>query len=342
MKILVTGGAGFIGSNYCRQVLENHPEDEVVVLDALTYAGNLSTLEDLQSNPRFRFYHGRIEDRELVMRILQKEKIDAVVNFAAETHNDRSLLGAERFLVSNVIGVYVLLECVRRLKVSRMVHVSTDEVYGSVEQGEAGEDAPLKPNTPYSASKAAADLLCRAHFVSYGTPVIITRGGNTYGPYQYPEKLISFFTVRLILGKKVPLYGEGQQIREWIHVRDHCTAIDLVLRAGVPGEVYNISSNDERPNREVTQRLLALTGRGEEYLKFIPDPRGLAHDFRYSMSSEKIRKMGWAPRVPFEEGLEETVRWYQSHERWWREILAKQEYRDFLEAFYQPWLGEDL
>ncbi len=342
MKILVTGGAGFIGSHYCRYVLARHPEDEVVVLDALTYAGNLSTLDDLQGNPRFRFYYGRIEDSELVMRLLEEERIDAVVNFAAETHNDRSLLGAERFLISNVVGVYVLLECVRRLKISRMVHISTDEVYGSVEKGEVGEEAPLKPNTPYSASKASADLLCRAHFVSYGTPVLITRGGNTYGPFQYPEKLISFFTVRLIMGKKVPLYGDGNQIREWIHVQDHCAGVDLVLRAGVPGEVYNISSNDERTNKEVVQKLLALTGRGEELVKPIPDPRGLAHDFRYSMSSRKIRAMGWSPRVVFEEGLEETVRWYQNNEKWWREILEKPEYQEFLASFYGRWLGEDL
>lgn len=342
MKILVTGGAGFIGSHYCRYALANYPEEEVVVLDALTYAGNISTIEDLMGNPRFRFYHGRIEDREMLMRLLREERVDAIVNFAAETHNDRSLLKAEGFLISNVVGVYVLLECVRRLGISRLVHVSTDEVYGSVLQGHADEEAPLRPNTPYAASKAAADLLCRAHFVSYGTPVIITRGGNTYGPYQYPEKLISFFTVRLIMGKKVPLYGDGSQVREWIHVWDHCAGIDLALRSGIPGEVYNISSNDEWANKEVVEKLLSLTGRGEEYVKPIPDPRGQAHDFRYSMSSAKIRGMGWAPCVPFVKGLEETVCWYQNNEKWWRKILSDPEYKEFIQAFYGHWLGEDL
>jgi len=342
MRLLVAGGAGFIGSNYCRFVLREHPDDEIVILDALTYAGRRSTVEDVLSSGRAKFEHGRIEDRTLVPSLLKKGRIDAIVNFAAETHNDRSLLGAEEFLATNVLGVQALLDACLEVGVQRMLHVSTDEVYGSIGSGKWTEESPLMPNTPYSASKAAGDLLCRAAFVTSRTPVIITRGGNTYGPYQYPEKLIPFFCTRLLMGKKAPLYGEGAQVREWIHVDDHCAAIDVALREGTPGEVYNIADANERQNREVAAALLAALGADESLIKRIPDPRKGAHDQRYSMDSSKIRALGWSPRVPFEQGLVETAKWYREREDWWREIVESQEYRTFISRFYGAALGEDL
>ncbi|MBA3727045.1 MAG: dTDP-glucose 4,6-dehydratase [Armatimonadetes bacterium] len=342
MNILVTGGAGFIGSNLCRLLLEEHPEDQVSVLDALTYAGNLSTIEDLETNERFRFHQGRIEDGAAVRRVLKDDHIEALINCAAETHNDRSLLEAGDFLATNVMGVYELLEVVREMKIPKLVHVSTDEVYGSTATGAFTEESPLKPNTPYSASKAAGDLLCRAYFVSYETPVVVTRGGNTYGPYQYPEKLISFFATRLVEDKKVPVYGEGEQVREWIHVRDHASGIDAALRKGESGQIYNVSDKNERVNKEIVQILLARLGKGDELVKKIPDPRKGAHDMRYSMASEKLRSLGWAPQVPFEEGLGDAIDWYAHHQNWWRPIVAKPEFQAFIKRFYGPGLGEDL
>ncbi len=342
MNLLVCGGAGFIGSNYCRYVLRTVPEDRIVILDALTYAGHRSTIEDVLSTGRAEFVHGRIEDRDRVRQILTEHRIDAIVNFAAETHNDRSLLGAEEFLRTNVLGVQSLLDACLDSGVQRMVQVSTDEVYGSIGSGKWTEESPLLPNTPYSASKAAGDLLCRAAFITYGTPVLVTRGGNTYGPYQYPEKLIPFFCTRLLTGKKAPLYGEGEQVREWIHVDDHCAAIDTVLRKGVPGEVYNISDVNERQNREVAAKILEALGMDESRIKRIPDPRKGAHDQRYSMDSSKVRALGWEPQVPFEEGLRQTVNWYRENERWWRPIVESEPYRRFVERFYGPVLGEDL
>lgn len=342
MNLLVTGGAGFIGSNYCRYVLQNHPEDRVSVLDALTYAGSLTTIRDLEENEKFRFHQGRIEDSELVDRILREDGIEAIINFAAETHNDRSLMEAGDFLRTNVFGVHVLLLAARKHKLHRMVHVSTDEVYGSIESGEFTEDSPLRPNTPYSASKAAADLQCRAHFVSYSTPVTITRGGNTYGPYQYPEKLISFFCARLMDNKKVPVYGEGNEIREWIHVMDHAAGIDVALRKGEVGEVYNIGDKNERRNIEVVEVLLDELGKPRDLVKHIPDPREGAHDKRYSMNTDKIKALGWKAEMQFEESLRDTVRWYVDNEHWWRPITQKLEYQAFIKAFYGRGLGEDL
>jgi dTDP-glucose 4,6-dehydratase len=342
MNILVTGGAGFIGSSLCRLLLEKYPEDRVSVLDALTYAGNLSTVEDLEPNERFRFHQGRIEDHDAVRRIIRDDHIEAIIDCAAETHNDRSLLEAGDFLKTNVFGVHNLLEAVREMRVPRIVHVSTDEVYGSTATGTFTEESPLSPNTPYSASKASGDLLCRAAFVAYQTPVLVTRGGNTYGPYQYPEKLISFFATRLIDDKKVPVYGEGKQVREWIHVLDHASGIDAALRKGEPGQVYNISDTNERENVEIVRILLDRLGKGEELVKYIADPRGGAHDVRYSMSSEKLRGLGWKPVVPFEQGIAETIDWYAHRQNWWRPIAQKPEFQAFIKRFYGPGLEEDL
>lgn len=340
MKLLVTGGAGFIGSHFVRLALKKLPEAKVVVLDALTYAGNLTTLGDVWEH--IRFYPGKIQDPSVVEGVIKAENISHVVNFAAESHNDRSILHAGSFIQTDVLGVYTLLEAVRAFKLEKLVHVSTDEVYGSIDEGEFTEASPLQPNTPYSASKAGGDLQVRAYVKAFGTPAVITRGGNTYGAYQYPEKLISFFTVRLIDGKKVPLYGEGDQVREWIHAEDHASGVLAALLVGKNGETYNVGDINERKNREVVEVLLRETGRDASLVKRIPDPRGGAHDQRYSMKAEKLKKLGWKPQVEFESGLKSTVRWYKENEWWWRPITERPDYRDFIERYYGPTLGADL
>lgn len=342
MVLLVAGGAGFIGSHFVRLMLSRDPQARVVVLDALTYAGNLANLADVWQNSRFRFVPGRIQDPTVVRGVIEAEGITHLVNFAAESHNDRSLLESGSFIQTDVYGVHVLLEAVRDLRLQRFVHVSTDEVYGSIGTGAFTEQSPLEPNTPYSASKAGGDLQCRVHHIAFGTPVIVTRGANTYGPYQYPEKLIPFFAVRLLEGKKVPLYGDGQHVRSWLHVEDHTSGIAAVLEAGLPGEIYNIAADVELPNREVVDRLLRTTGRDESLVKPIPDPRGAAHDRRYAMTCEPLRSLGWRARRAFDEGLEATVAWYRSREDWWRPILDRADYREFIARFYGPSLGEDL
>lgn len=342
MNLLVAGGAGFIGSHFARMALEKWTDARVIVFDALTYAGNLDNLKDLWAHPRFAFHAGKVQDCAAVEGTIRAEGITHVVNFAAESHNDRSLLDPGAFIQTDVFGVFVLLEAVRRHGVERLVHVSTDEVYGSIDDGQFTEQSPLEPNTPYSASKAGGDLLCRAFRVSFDAPVIVTRGGNTYGPYQYPEKLIPFFVTRLIEGKKVPLYGDGNQVRQWIHARDHAAGVMAALEHGELGEVYNVADSNERSNREVVRVLLEGTGRGEELVKPIPDPRGAAHDKRYSMDGQKLRALGWRPEMPFEESLRETVRWYLANEGWWRPIAEDPKYREFVRQYYGPSLGDDL
>jgi dTDP-glucose 4,6-dehydratase len=342
MNLLVTGGAGFIGSNFVRLALSNLPDTRVVVLDALTYAGNLSTLADVWSNDRFSFYPGKIQDPTVVEGIIQAEEITHIVNFAAESHNDRSLLEAGSFILTDVLGVYVLLEATRKYKLQKMVHVSTDEVYGSIGQGHFTESSPVEPNTPYSASKAGGDLQIRAHIKAFGTPATITRGGNTYGPYQFPEKLIPFFVTRLIDGKKVPLYGDGDQVREWIYTLDHASGVMAALLKGEPGGIYNIGDVNERANRDVVKILLEETGRDDSLVKRIPDPRKGAHDTRYSMTTDRAAGLGWKPTHPFEKSLRETVRWYIERQDWWRPLIATDDFKDFVGRFYGPSLGEDL
>jgi len=278
----------------------------------------------------------------LVDKIISHRKIDAIIDTAAETHNDRSLLSATAFLDTNVQGVYTLLEATREHGLHRLLHVSTDEVYGSITEGEFTEDSPLEPNTPYSASKAAGDLLCRAHFVSYKTPVVITRGGNTYGPNQYPEKLISLSLVRLLQGRKIPMYGEGAQRREWIHAQDHAQGVLVAFEKGADGEVYNISDENERENRWVVSRILERLELSEDFVKRIPDPREGAHDFRYSMTSAKLRSLGWEPTVPFEKGLDETIDWYRDNKEWWIPTVAEPGYQAFMQRFYGKALGDEL
>jgi len=340
MRLLVTGAAGFIGSNFVRLVLERAPTTEIVVFDALRYSGNLSTMADFAG--RVKFVKGEIQNARLVGETLVNEKITHMVNFAAESHNDRSLLDNSSFVQTNTFGVQVLLEAARTHRLERMLQVSTDEVYGSIADGEFTETSPLEPNTPYSAAKAGGDLLCRAHWVSFKTPVIVTRGGNTFGPYHYPEKLIPFFVVRMLQNKKVPLYGEGTQVREWIHVQDHAAGIWTALTLGEPGQVYNIGDTNERENRAVVDLLLEELGKEESLVNKIPDPRKGAHDQRYSMNSSKSQNLGWKPEMQFEESLRATVRWFRDNEAWWRPIVEDDGYKSFIAKFYGPGLGEDL
>jgi len=344
--ILVTGGAGFIGSNYCRYVLEKHPDYRVIVLDALTYAGNLSTIADMQfaseTADRFRFYPGKIQDETVVNGVIEAEHIDYIVNFAAESHNDRSILEPGSFIQTDVYGVFTLLDATRRHKIARMLHVSTDEVYGTIDEGQFTERSPLEPNTPYSASKAGGEMQVRAHRVTYGTPAIITRCGNNFGPFQYPEKLIPFFVTRLIDDKKVPIYGSGQQVRDWVYVMDHCAGIDHALHYGTDGEAYNVGSEGECTNIEITRRLLELLGKPDSLIKFIEDPRGGAHDKRYSVDASKLRGLGWQPSYEFTKVLETTVQWYVENQAWWRDIIRTDDYQAFTKRFYGSYLGSDL
>lgn len=343
LKLLVTGGAGFIGSNFIRYSLQAHPDWEIVNLDRLTYAGNLANLEDVANAPRHKFVKGDIADREFVDRLFAEEKFDAVVNFAAESHVDRSILDASPFIETNVKGTQVLLEAARRYRVERFVQISTDEVYGSLgEEATFTEESPLLPNSPYAASKAAADLLCRAYHRAYGVPVIITRSSNNYGPYQFPEKLIPLMIRNALLGKELPVYGAGKQVRDWLYVEDNCRAIDLVLQKGKVGEIYNIGGGCEKRNIEVVKLICNYvaqeTGRDMDSLKklitFVPDPRGAAHDFRYALDCTKIKaELGWTPSTGFEEGLKATVVWY-IHNQEWVESVITGEYQAYYERMY--------
>ena len=329
MKLLVTGGAGFIGSNFIRHLLAAHPGDRVVNLDKLTYAGNPANLADVADDPRYTFVHGDIGDADLVREVARG--VDAVVNLAAESHVDRSLLEPDAFLRTDVFGVFTLLEAVRELRIPRLVHVSTDEVYGSVARGAADEAAPLRPTNPYSASKAAADLLAGAYVRTFGVPVLITRSSNNFGPYQYPEKVIPLFITNALENRPLPLYGDGRNVRDWLYVVDNCEAIDLVLRRGSDGEIYNIGGGNEVENIVLTREILRLTGRSESLIRPVVDRPG--HDRRYSLDSEKVRRLGWAPRHGFADALAETVRWYREHEPWWRPLKSG-EFRAYYERQY--------
>ncbi|MFM9106591.1 MAG: dTDP-glucose 4,6-dehydratase [Chloroflexota bacterium] len=332
MHILVTGGAGFIGSAYVRQVLANHPGDTVTVLDALTYAGNLANLADLSTDPRLSFVQGNIADPAIVDALAGKA--DAIVNFAAETHVDRSLLAPEEFARANVIGVMTLLDAARKHG-RRMLQVSTDEVYGDVEPGHASvETDPLLPRSPYAAAKAGGELMCRAYFVSYGVDVVTTRGCNTIGPRQYPEKLVPLFVTNALADLPLPVYGDGQQIRDWLHAEDHASAIDLVLRTGEAGEAYNVGAGEQRPNIEVVRGILARLGKPESLIRYVPDRPG--HDRRYSLSPARIeRELGWTRARTFEQTLDDTVDWYVQHPAWWQAIREQDErFRSYYDQQY--------
>jgi dTDP-glucose 4,6-dehydratase len=320
MKILVTGGAGFIGSHYVRSLLDGHypgfGHAQVTVLDKLTYAGNRANLEPVAASRGFTFIRGDICDAALLAAILPGH--DAVVNFAAESHVDRSIAGAAEFVSANVMGVQVLLQACLDADVARFVQVSTDEVYGSVDHGSWKEDTPLAPNSPYAAAKAGGDLLARAYARTHGLNVSITRCCNNYGPYQHPEKVIPLFVTNLLDGLKVPLYGDGQNVRDWVHVDDHCRGIHLVLERGEPGGIYHINGDAELTNTALTRALLECCGADWEMVAHVEDRKG--HDRRYSLDDSLLRSMGFAPRIPFSQGLADTVRWYQQNRSWWEPV----------------------
>lgn len=334
MNILVTGGAGFIGANHVRWLLAN-TGDRVINLDALTYAGNLENLAGLEDHPRYRFVRGDIGDRELVRSLLAGESVEAIVNFAAESHVDRSLDAPRLFLETNVLGTQTLLAAAREAGVARFLQVSTDEVYGSLgAEGRFTEATPLAPNSPYAASKAAADLICRAYHHTFGFPVVITRCSNNYGPYQFPEKLIPLMIANALEGRPLPVYGDGLNVRDWLFVADHCAALDLVLRGGRPGEVYNVGGDNELPNLELVRTLLRLLDRPESLISFVADRPG--HDRRYAIDAAKIRReLGWAPAHRFADGLAATVRWYLDNRAWWEKIRSGA-YRDYYATLYGP------
>lgn len=322
MKLLVTGGAGFIGSCFIRHVLAKHKDYEIINLDKLTYAGNIENLDDIKNDPRYQFIKGDIVDKKLAMELTSS--VDVVVNFAAESHVDRSIEGPEVFIETNVKGTLNLLQASLKNKVKRYLQVSTDEVYGTL--GKTGyfyETTPLAPNSPYSASKASADMLVRAYFETYKMPNLITRCSNNYGPYQYPEKLIPFFITKLLKGEKVPVYGDGLNVRDWLYVYDHCEAIDTVLNKGKEGEVYNIGGHNEKTNMEITRLILDAMGKDESSIEYVQDRLG--HDRRYAIANDKIQsELGWEPSIKFEDGIKLTIEWYLNNQEWIQNILDKQ------------------
>ena len=358
-RLLITGGAGFIGSNFVHHWCEHYKSDRVVVLDALTYAGNRSTLKELEGLENFRFVQGDICDRALVDNLLEEEAIDTVAHFAAESHVDRSILGPDAFVRTNVVGTFTLLESFRnhwdrrggknsdseagRGSVFRFLHVSTDEVYGTLgpDDHPFTETTPYAPNSPYSASKAGSDHLARAYYHTYGVPTIITNCSNNYGPYHFPEKLIPLMCINILLGKPLPVYGDGQNIRDWLYVRDHCSALDTVIHKGVPGETYNVGGNNEVKNLDLVHMLCDLMDElapnlpvkpAKELITFVKDRPG--HDRRYAIDATKIKtELGWSPSVTVEEGLRQTIEWYLTHEDWWRPLLSK-EYQEYYARVY--------
>jgi dTDP-glucose 4,6-dehydratase len=318
MRRLVTGGAGFIGSNYVHHVLAT-TDDQVTVLDALTYAGNLANLAGLEDDPRFRFVHGDICDREVVAAALAGH--DVVVHFAAESHVDRSLLDPDVFVRTNCAGTNVLCDVASQVGVERFVHISTDEVYGSIDEGSFVETDPLSPRSPYSAAKAGSDLIALAYHETHGLPVVLTRSSNQFGPFQFPEKLIPFFVTSLLDGRRVPLYGDGLNVRDWLFVRDNCEGVEAVLARGATGEIYNIGAGNERTNREITDRLLTLLGKDESCVEYVEDRLG--HDRRYSIATDKVAALGWSPSTDFEDALDATVRFYVEHREWWEPLRSR-------------------
>jgi len=329
VRLVVTGGAGFIGSNFVRFMLQRYDDLEVVNLDKLTYAGNLENLRDVEGDTRYTFVKGDICDDGVVRKALHGA--DAVVNFAAETHVDRSISGPQDFITTDVLGTHTLLEAVRELGIARYVQISTDEVYGSTETGSFTEESDLAPSSPYSASKAGADLLVLAYHRTFGTPVLITRSSNNYGPWQYPEKIIPLFITNAIDEQALPVYGDGLNVRDWLYVDDNCAGIDAVLRKGDPGEVYNIGGGNEIENLALTREILGLLDKSPELIRFVSDRPG--HDRRYSIDCGKLRGLGWRPLTPFQKGLERTVSWYRDNPDWWRKIKSG-EWRQYYERQY--------
>lgn len=329
-----------MGCNFIRYILEKYPKYEVVNLDKLTYAGNLDNLADISDNSqtkkRYAFVKGDIAVKEDVLEALKKAngKVDAIINYAAETHVDRSIMDPEAFIKTDVLGVYELLEAVRQGRAGKLIQISTDEVFGEIEKGEFSENSPMEPNSPYSASKAGGDLMCRAYWRTYKTRVIVTHSCNFYGPYQYPEKMISLFITNLLEGKKMPVYGKGKNVREWIFTEDHCRAIEMILQKGQAGEVYNIGTGERRKNLEIAKLIASRLGLGpgKEMIEFVKDRPG--HDTRYALNCEKMRKeLGWTPEVKFEEGIEKTIKWYKKNEKWWNKIKSG-EFKEYYKKQY--------
>jgi dTDP-glucose 4,6-dehydratase len=337
MNLLVTGGAGFIGSNFVRYMLEKYPTYKVVNYDLLTYAGNLENLKDLENHPNYTFVKGDINNRELIDYLVKTNEIDVIVNFAAESHVDRSITDPDIFVKTNVLGTQALLDIAKANHIKKYVQISTDEVYGTLgETGYFTEETPLAPNSPYSASKASGDLLVRAYHETYGLNVNITRCSNNYGPYQFPEKLIPLMVTNALEGKELPIYGDGQNIRDWLHVKDHCAAIDLVIHKGRPGEVYNIGGHNERTNNEIVHLIVEKLGVSKDLIKYVADRLG--HDRRYAIDPTKIMtELGWKPQYTFETGIVETIQWYIDNQEWWKNIKSG-EYMNY----YQKQYGDKL
>lgn len=330
--LLVTGGAGFIGSNFIRYMLNYHPDCRIVNLDKLTYAGNLDNLKDLENDERYEFIHGDIRDKKLVQEVCKK--VQGVVHLAAETHVDRSILDAGEFVLTDVFGSFVLLDALRNSEIEFFIHVSTDEVYGSRDRGFFNEEDPLNPSSPYAASKAGADRLAFSYTVTYDLPIIILRPSNNYGPYQYPEKFIPFFITNALEDKTLPLYGKGTNVRDWLYVEDNCRAIDIAMRKGKFGEVYNVGANNEMKNIEIANRIVNILEKPESLIKYVTDRLG--HDKRYALDSGKIHALGWKPEQNFDKALEFTVRWYQKNPDWWRKIREKsKDFQKFYKKYYE-------
>jgi len=316
LKLLVTGGLGFIGSNFIRLMLGKYPDYHITNLDLQTYAGNLDNLRDIEKSSNYTFIRGDICDRNIVDKVMQN--VDVVVHFAAESHVDRSIDDASAFVRTNVLGTFVLLDSALKHNIKRFIHISTDEVYGSIKKGSFKETDILTPSSPYSSSKAGSDLLARSYFITHNLPVIITRCTNNFGPFQYPEKLIPLFITNLIENKKVPVYGTGKNVRDWIYVEDHCKAVDFVLHKGNPGEIYNIGGGAEKTNLEITENILAMLGKDDSMVEYVKDRLG--HDLRYSLDCTKLRNLGWSPEHEFDDALSDTVRWYVENRWWWEKL----------------------
>ncbi|MEH7493685.1 dTDP-glucose 4,6-dehydratase [Neobacillus niacini] len=333
MKLLVTGGAGFIGSNFVRYMVNKYPEYQIVNLDLLTYAGNLENLKDIENASNYKFVRGDIADREFINGLFQEEKFDYVLNFAAESHVDRSITDPGIFVQTNIQGTLALLDAAKTFGVTKYLQVSTDEVYGTLgETGYFTEETPLAANSPYSASKAGADLLVRAYHETFGLPVNITRCSNNYGPFHFPEKLIPLMIINALHDKELPIYGDGLNIRDWLHVEDHCQAIDLVLHKGRNGEVYNVGGNNERTNIEIVKTILKHLNKPESLMKFVTDRLG--HDRRYAIDATKLRtELGWSPKYNFDTGIEQTINWYLNNREWWENIISG-EYQDYVKSQY--------
>jgi dTDP-glucose 4,6-dehydratase len=331
-RYLITGGAGFIGSNFIHYLLSKYQDIKITNLDKLTYAGNLDNLKDIETDQRYKFVKGDIKNRALVKELMKEAEI--VVHFAAETHVDRSILDAGEFVLTDVFGTYILLDEAKNSKIKLFVHVSTDEVYGSIENGSFKEDDPLMPSSPYSASKAGGDRLVYSYYKTYNLPVIILRPSNNYGPYQYPEKVIPLFITNALENKPLPLYGDGKNVRDWLYVEDCCRAIDLVINKGKIGEVYNIGASQEIQNIEMAKKILEILNKPQSLIKFVKDRLG--HDKRYSLNWNKIQELGWTPETDFYTGLKRTIKWYQENQEWWQKIKQKSlEYKKFYQTYYR-------